>query len=52
MGRKDREGEVTVHVPDMRELSEEEMKEQKLTGRERKIEEAFYREASRMEVDN
>lgn len=40
--------EVTVHIPDIPKLTEEVMRERRVTKREREIEEASYREAQRM----
>lgn len=43
---------ISVHIPYIRRMTEEEMKERKLTKREREIEEAFYQEAWRVEVES
>lgn len=43
---------ITTHTPDIRKLTEEEIKEKKMTKKGREIEEAFYREAWRMEVES
>lgn len=42
---------ITTHIPDIERTMEEKMREQKMTRREREIEEAFFHEAWRMEVE-